>query len=153
LEQHPVRYVVGAILLIATTVAIHGAGTLLLVRLLLKRQVSAKFGYVRSTLATCLIVVALLVIHLAEVFIWAVYYESKGCVPDLMTGIYFSLTTYSTLGYGDVVLRSSWRILAGIESLVGLLMIGWSTALLIRAVGWINARLLQQWGVKLPEQS
>lgn len=151
MEQHPVRYLFAAILLVAVTVAIHAAGTLLLIRFLLKRQLTKEFRYIRSTLAMAFIVVALLIIHLAEVFVWAIYYENKGCVSDLMTGLYFSLTTYSTLGYGDVVLRSSWRILAGIESLVGLLMIGWSTALLIRAVAWMNARLLHHWGLKLPE--
>jgi hypothetical protein len=151
LEAHPVRFVFAAILLVGATVAIHAAGTFLLLRFLLTRRMIKEFKYLRSTLAMAFIVIALLIIHLAEVFVWAIYYEAKGCVPDFATGVYFSMTTYSTLGYGDVVLQNSWRILAGVESLVGLLMIGWSTALLIRAVGWVNTRLLNHWGLKVPD--
>ena len=43
--------------------------------------------------------------------------------------VYFSLVTFTTLGYGDITLDAPWRILTGIEALNGVLLLGWSTAL------------------------
>ena len=44
------------------------------------------------------------------------------------------MTTYTTVGYGDVVLPTQWHLLAGLEGLTGILMAGWSTAFLIAVV-------------------
>jgi hypothetical protein len=148
MEEHPVRLVFAAILLVAVTVAIHATGMLVLLRLLVKRRATGEFHYFRGILAMAFIVIALLSIHVTELLVWAIYYNAKGYLPDFVTSVYFSMTTYSTLGYGDIVLKGSARLLSGVESLAGLLMIGWSTALLLRAVGWVNARLMNHWGLK-----
>ena len=44
--------------------------------------------------------------------------------------IYFSLITFTTVGYGDVVIDSEWKIMAGLEAINGIMMVGWSTALM-----------------------
>jgi voltage-gated potassium channel Kch len=48
-------------------------------------------------------------------------------MPDAQTAFYFSIVTYTTTGYGDLVLPEPWRVLGGIEALTGILMCGWST--------------------------
>ena len=154
MEQHVIRNLFAILLLVAATVAIHGGGTLIMLRIMAERRLTFEkhFGYVRSTLVLAFTVIALLLLHLAEVFVWAAYFVAKGCLPDLMTSIYFSLVTYSTVGYGDVVLHSEWRLLAGVEALTGVLMISWSTALLLGVVGWVNTRMLNRWGLKISDR-
>jgi hypothetical protein len=55
-------------------------------------------------------------------------------VPNVETALYFSLATYTTIGFGDVVVGPGWRVLAGIEGLTGILLIGWSTAFVFAVV-------------------
>ena len=65
--------------------------------------------------------------HLAEISIWGVFYRWGGCMPNAEAAIYFSGVTYTTLGYGDLVLAKPWRLLAPMEGLMGILMCGLST--------------------------
>jgi hypothetical protein len=64
-------------------------------------------------------------------------------LPDFETAIYFSLTSYTTVGYGDVVLPASWRILGPVEAGVGILMFGWSTGIMVTALTRIYGSRLQ----------
>jgi Ion channel len=66
-------------------------------------------------------------LHLIEIAVWGWFYEWQRALPDLQTALYFSAVTYTTTGYGDVVLPSNWRLEGGIEALTGILMCGWST--------------------------
>jgi len=49
-------------------------------------------------------------------------------MPDLASALYFSAVTYTTTGYGDLLLPKEWRLIGGVEALTGILMCGWSTA-------------------------
>ena len=69
----------------------------------------------------------LILLHLAEISIWGLFYLWRGCLPNVEAAFYFSGVTYTTLGYGDVVLVKPWRMLAPIEGLVGVIMCGLST--------------------------
>ena len=69
----------------------------------------------------------LVLLHLAEIAIWAFFYHWRGAMPDLTSAFYFSAVTYTTTGYGDLVLPESWRLVGGVEALTGILMCGWST--------------------------
>ena len=55
-------------------------------------------------------------------------------LPNLETALYFSTVTYTTLGYGDVVLTPPWRVLASLEAANGILLFGWTTAFLFMVV-------------------
>jgi hypothetical protein len=55
-------------------------------------------------------------------------------LPNFETSLYFSLKSYTTVGYGDVLLPTSWRLLGPIEAAVGVLMLGWSTSIIVAAV-------------------
>ncbi len=70
----------------------------------------------------------------AGVWIWALAYRMLGALPDLETAVYFSLVTFTTLGFGDVILPEGWRLLAGMEAANGFLSLGLLTALLVEAL-------------------
>ena len=81
-------------------------------------------------------------LHLVEICAWAVYYRLAGAIPDLTLAAYFSAVTYTTTGYGDVVLPEEWRLVGGIEALTGILMCGWSTGVSFAVL----SRMLRQVG-------
>jgi voltage-gated potassium channel Kch len=80
------------------------------------------------------LVLLLFLAALLEIWIWAVAYLSLGALTGMESALYFSAVTFTTLGYGDVVLDSSWRLLASFEAVNGIIMFGWSTALLVALV-------------------
>jgi hypothetical protein len=90
-----------------------------------------------SALQIVRVVSVLLLLHLLEAGVWAVFYVVAGVMPNLETAVYFSLTSYTTVGYGDVVLPVSWRFLGPIEAAVGILMFGWSTAIIVTTISRI----------------
>ena len=83
------------------------------------------------------VVSVLLLLHLAEAGIWALFYRLSGILPEFESAIYFSITSYTTVGYGDVVLPAPWRLLGPIEAAVGILTFGWSTAIIVAAIARI----------------
>ncbi len=68
--------------------------------------------------------------HLTEIGAWAAAYVLIGALPDFDQAFYFSGITYTTVGFGDVVLPQAWKEMAAFEGLTGILMAGWSTAFL-----------------------
>jgi hypothetical protein len=81
----------------------------------------------------------MIVIHLAEISAFAVFYTVAGAMPDLASALYFSAVTYTTTGYGDLVLRPDWRLVGAVEALTGILMCGWSTGFFVA----VMSRLLE----------
>jgi len=85
----------------------------------------------------------LLLLHFIESGIWAITFYILPGVTELETmeeAIYFSLVTFTTLGYGDITISSANRILAGFEAINGILLIGWSTAYMFTVVQYIYRR-------------
>ena len=76
----------------------------------------------------------LLALHLMEMAVWAAAYAFANVLPDFETALYYSLKSYTTVGYGDVLPSVSWRLLGPIEAAVGILMLGWSTSIIVAAV-------------------
>jgi hypothetical protein len=72
-------------------------------------------------------------IHAFQIWVWAFTYWLIDALPDFQMSLYFSTVTFSTLGYGDVILDEKWRILGALEGIAGFIHIGWSTAYLITA--------------------
>lgn len=73
--------------------------------------------------------------HTAQVWIWSSVFVLVGAIEDWNTSVYFSLATYTTLGYGDVVLGPALRIFAAFAAVTGLFGFGISTAFLVSAMG------------------
>lgn len=131
--------------LTAATVIIHGLGSLeAMIHLarLWKRKKGNQSSFA-SAILMLRIVSALLVLHWFEAAVWALFYLASGALPDLETAIYFSLTSYTTVGYGDVVLPGSWRLLGPFEAAVGILTFGWSTGIIVTSLTRIYADRLR----------
>ena len=77
----------------------------------------------------------LLLTHLLEVLLIAVAVWGVGAIPDFRSAFYFSGETYTTLGYGDVLLPAGWRQLALFIAMSGLFTFGWTTGVLVSIVG------------------
>jgi voltage-gated potassium channel Kch len=77
------------------------------------------------------LVSGLLLLHFLEMSIWAAAFTVLDVLPDFETSLYFSLTSYTTVGYGDVVPPVEWRLVGPIEAAVGVLMLGLSTSFII----------------------
>ena len=70
------------------------------------------------------------VLHFVHVFFWAVFYRWR-CLPSWESSFYFSASSYSTVGYGDVVLPRFWLLLGPVQSVTGVLMCGISVSFLV----------------------
>ena len=70
---------------------------------------------------------------IVESGVWALTYLAVGAISSLDDALYFSMVTFTTLGFGDVVIHSSWRRLASFEAANGTMMFGWTTALIVAA--------------------
>ena len=119
-----------ATLVVGITVVVHLAGLALLLAIL-RRYRRASRRYLVILLNGGAILVAafgLFALHSAEIWIWAGIYQLLGAFTDFEHALYFSTSTYVTIGYGDVVLPPGLRILGAIEGASGIILIGWSTA-------------------------
>lgn len=120
-----------ASLMVALTVVIHYLGLVLLLRLLRARpRRKRQKPHFSQAEAVLFIVFWLMALHAIEIWSYAGLYLLAGAISDLETALYFSTTSFTTVGYGDIVLARDWRIVGAIESANGLLLFGWSTAFL-----------------------
>jgi hypothetical protein len=76
----------------------------------------------------------MIVLHVTEILVWALVYAWRDAMPDVSSALYFSAVTYTTTGYGDLVLPQSWRLVGAVEALTGILMCGWSTGFFFAVV-------------------
>jgi hypothetical protein len=81
----------------------------------------------------------IVLLHLLEISSWAAVYVWDEAMPDLQSALYFSAVTYTTTGYGDLVLSREWRLVGAIEALTGILMCGWSTGFFFAVVSRLYA--------------
>ena len=122
-------------LLVAVCVVIHAVGTSYWVRYLFRRHAAADGRWRKESDLWILMstAVVLLGLHFLEVMLWALTYRwgvPAGQLDSFEEATYFSFVTFTTLGYGDITLDSEWRLLSGIEAFIGILLVGWTTALL-----------------------
>jgi hypothetical protein len=116
--------------IVAVCVMIHTLGIVILGERLVRyrEEPNHRHGTATHALILALVFAIIIVLHLVETAIWAIFYRAWGLFGDFETSFYFSLITYATIGYGDVVLSEKWRLLGGIEGLTGVLLSGLSTA-------------------------
>jgi voltage-gated potassium channel len=81
----------------------------------------------------------LFILHGVEIWTYATLYYMAGAIHSFEDALYFSTATYATIGYGELTLSRSWRILGAIEGANGVILLGWSTAFFISIVGRIRA--------------
>ena len=131
-----------ALVLLATCVIVQIGGMLLLIHWLARVRDVLESPSVRRRggFLLCLFV-SIVLLHLIQITLWAVVFWRARELPNLETAVYFSLVTYTTIGFGDVVLGPGWRVLAGIEGLTGIVLVGWSTAFVFAVVN----RMYEHW--------
>lgn len=119
-----------AALIVAVTVLFHLTGLSTLLALLERRSRSrGRTGdMIAGALAVTTAAFGLFALHTAEIWTWAAVYRWLEVLPDWEQALYFSTSTYVTVGYGDIVLRHGSRILGAIEGANGIILLGWSTA-------------------------
>jgi len=132
-------------LLVAACVTIHGAGMMLGLRWLTRAWPLREhtFSLPRTFWILIRAVFGLLLLHLLQITVWAAFYQLSGCFQDFQTSFYFSATSYSTVGYGDVVPAPAWRVMGPIEAVTGVLMFGWSTGVLFSMVNHLQAKFFK----------
>jgi hypothetical protein len=81
----------------------------------------------------------LFILHGVEIWSYATLYYWVGAIRSFEDALYFSTATYATIGYGDLTLSKSWRVLGAIEGANGVILLGWSTAFFISIVARIRA--------------
>jgi hypothetical protein len=79
-------------------------------------------------------VLMLMAAHMLEVFVWAAVYALVNAAPDGADLVYFAFVNYTTLGYGDIVPVAEWRLLGPMASMNGILLFGWSTAVIFEVL-------------------
>ncbi len=127
-------------LLAALTVCIHAAGIALLLRSWMRMHEQSPTAFFNITRMLLNMIWWLILLHLTEISLWALFYLWRGCLPNAEAAFYFSGVTYTTIGYGDLVLAKPWRLLAPLEGLVGVLMCGLSMGYFFVVVNRIHQR-------------
>jgi hypothetical protein len=120
--------------LMALCVAIH-AGGLAAALGKLRQWRGSSHAYWRSTWLYVRVAGWVVLLHLLEITVWAVFYVRANAFADMSTALYFSAVTYTTTGYGDLLLPAEWRLVGGVEALTGILMCGWSTGFFFAVTG------------------
>jgi hypothetical protein len=115
--------------LMAVCVTIHAIGLTAAFSWMKRRPATIERRFWSATWMLICIVGWAILMHLLQIAVWALFYASKHGMPDLTSALYFSAVTYTTTGYGDLVLPVKWRLVGGVEALTGIMMCGLSTGL------------------------
>jgi len=125
--------------MIGLTVGIHALGAALWLKRLGQRiefraSINQPPHLFRGILSTAMV---LLMLHVLEAFLWAILYmllPAQAGLKNLHEALYFSLVTFTTLGYGDITIHAKWQLLTGIEGMAGIVVFGLTTALLFAVI-------------------
>lgn len=82
----------------------------------------------------------LMVAHICEVIVWSLAYALVDVAPAGADLLYFAFVNYTTLGYGDVTPVARWRLLGPMTAMNGVLLFGWSTAVIFEVLRRTVAR-------------
>ena len=123
------RQILVAFILVSINVSIHATGMVALFQWVIRMRprIEKKFGPSGEIWLLIRIFAVIISLHLTQICAWAAFYTLWGELGNFETALYFSISSYTTIGYGDVVLPPKWRLLGGIEGVTGVLMFGWST--------------------------
>jgi Ion channel len=126
---------------ILVTIVVHAIAVLAIVHFVRGQRRLGRAGirfWKDVTIVTGAILIALMA-HLLEIVIWALVFAACGEFLALPAALYHSAVNYTSLGYGDVIMSASWRLLGPMEAIDGMLMFGVSTAMIFA----VTQRLLQ----------
>ena len=135
--------------IVAVCLIIHVVGILLMAEWLISRR--EELARTTSSIQFAMLIGALfagiMFLHIIQTTLWAVFYYVQDLFSDFETSLYFSMVSFTTLGYGDVLLPRKWRLLGVIEGFSGVLLCGVSTAFIFAVVNaMFQFRLRQRTG-------
>lgn len=130
--------------LVAVTVAMHAVGLAVLLNRLMDSHAQPPTRLWPVTWLLIRVTWWLILIHLAEISVWGLFYYLQECMPDAESAFYFAGVTWTTVGYGDLVLPKPWRMLGPVEGLTAILMSGLSAGFFFAVVSRIFASRLQE---------
>jgi hypothetical protein len=128
------QYLVGGLTSIAN-IAIHALVMTLVVYA--AHAVRAKQKSSSSLMVTSVMIATvsiLMVAHASEVLVWALTYRLVSAAPAEADLVYFAFVNYTTLGYGDLIPVKDWKLLGPMTAMNGVLMFGWSTAVIFEVL-------------------
>ena len=109
----------------------------------------------RQTLRLIAVMIAtvsfLMAAHFAEVLVWSLAYAIVGAAPKGTDLAYFAFVNYTTLGYGDVTPVERWHLLGPMTAMNGVLLFGWSTAVIFQVLRKTMANLTSEGGQRESE--
>ena len=125
------RQASAAVFLVTLTLLLQCAGMAVLIHCARAHIATGIKGLspVRSAVLMVRFTTLIIVLHILQTLIWAAFYRWH-CLPSWEASFYFSAASYSTVGYGDVVLPRVWRLMGPVESITGVLMCGLSVSFL-----------------------
>jgi len=123
-----------ALAMVALCALLHASGLFGITRLfhLEDEELERKSGGLESAGLIVVIALSIFLLHAAEIGLFALAYLAIGAETSLETALFFSIASYTTAGTSAEHLEDSWRLFGGTEALAGFLLIGWSTAFLVR---------------------
>lgn len=129
--------------MVVLCVTIHGFGLFGLSRLMRTERARERIEQInplspRGTIFTLAIVIAIVILHGAEIWLFAFVYLALEAVHNFEQALYFSTISYSTVGYSDLHILPDWRLLGAFESILGVILMGWSTAFFFRMLTRID---------------
>ena len=129
-----INIIIGCFLIVLTTI-VHAAATNYVIHLVVT-QTKAKLKQHKYLKMFWISVIVLLMFlaSIIEAVIWAISYLALDAIQTVEEALYFSIVTFTTLGFGDIILNESWRLLASLEAANGIIIFGWSTAIVMAAV-------------------
>ncbi|HZU10072.1 MAG TPA: potassium channel family protein [Pseudacidobacterium sp.] len=146
---------IAAIVLAVLSAVIHALGLLGLLYWQTRQWpgIEADFRPRRNLPVLLFIFTAILGLHIAEMLLWACFYSWQGALPRFEAAFYYSACSYTTVGYGDVVLGHPWRLAGVTESLTGVLLLGWSAAFFFSVVSRLFEIRSHLWQQRRPSRT
>jgi len=128
--------------IIITNMGVQCFSIVAMIRYLLKKQ---KMRVARSTFFSdlnmlCQVLIVLFAGHILQFMIWAELFILLGEFSDFNTAFYHSMVNFSSLGYGDIVMSETWRLLGPLEACNGVLMFGLSAGAMLAIMAQIFTR-------------
>ena len=122
-----------ASVMVTLTVMIHFWGLLLLTYVMSESRHHLRPHESRMRQAVLIIFVVFGIFALVTIHIWlyAVLYRLLGELPSFESALYFSTVTFTSTGFGDIVISPRWRMVSAIESANGVILLAWSTTFLL----------------------
>jgi len=132
----PLGQQVTTLLIVVATAMVQLAAQLMLDRVTegMPRARVGRFAGFHKMAFTITAVVILMCGHLGQVTIWALRYYEWGELGGFLNSFYFSLASFTTVGASELELSHAHRLAGAVEAALGMLMFGWSTALLIQVI-------------------